>query len=89
MLTELSAFAFPLSLRGLLRRESRRDSAAGSAAPPRGSAPPTRGLPSDPPPRPEPVSAANQDRTMEWSAGADPCAHARLAVMGVYSGRIG
>jgi hypothetical protein len=89
MLTELSALAFPLALRGLLRRESRRDLDLG-AAPPRRSAPPTSGRsPSDPPPRPEPTSAANPNGTLEWSAGVDPCAHARLVVASIYSGRIG
>jgi hypothetical protein len=90
MLTELSFLALPLALRGLLRRESRRDFSAGAASPPRGSAPPTFGRsPSDPPPRPEPTSAARPNGKLEWNVSVDPCTHERLVVTSIYSGRIG
>ncbi|HET6334688.1 MAG TPA: hypothetical protein VFG30_15805 [Polyangiales bacterium] len=88
MLTEFSILALPFALRGLLRREARRDEPAGIAAPPRRSTPPSSRGPSEPPPRPE---RADSDRRAqpEWTAGigADPSTHERLAIASIYGMR--
>jgi hypothetical protein len=86
MSTVMDILSFPLSLRGLLGRESGRQSRIESASPPRRSTPPRlAGRPSDPPPqRPAAVSGS-----MEWCTGADSSTHQRIAVASLFAGRIG
>lgn len=86
MSTITDILSFPLSLRGLLGRESGRQSGIESASPPRGSTPPQlhRG-PSHPPPEPSAAASCK----LEWCTGADSSTHQRLAVASVFAGRIG
>jgi hypothetical protein len=86
MSTVLEILSFPLSLRGLLGRESGRQSRVESASPPRRSTPPQlhRG-PSDPPPEPRAAASCK----LEWCTGAESSTHRRIAVASVFAGRIG
>jgi hypothetical protein len=86
MSTVMDILAFPLSLRGLLGRESGRQSRFESASPPRRSTPPLmERRPSDPPPEP-PAAVGGR---MDWCAASDASTHQRIAVASLFSGRIG